>query len=524
MKRIHRLVLGLAALTLCATETRGALAQPVDPADLDLALEAQMTTDATPLPAGMGAVLVASLTGSDREPPVIVLAEGEQVALGRTGERIVLPPGRYEVAVGHGALEHWARATVRVEEGMTTPVSPFFGAVRVNLVDDDGKPVADEYVLRSIDLGTTYGPVSTSDRPDAATTPTWALPPGRYVLALGSDANTDHDSMAFSLHAAELLRYRLVVAGGELVRSELHDEEYSYEPSIWRLRWNVGGTGMLDSRNDGLTHTGRQYALLGLFSRFEGGIDAGDHLALLRFNVDQSFLALDDELGADVPFRTLNNEAELEVLYNYRVARIFGPYARAIARTSFFESHYFPDTDVVLNTFDEDGNLVYQGAGSRGDRIRLFKSFAPTTIQEGVGLSLSPIDNDIFDLTIRAGGAARQAFYRDGRLVTAREGDTLSLMQLDNRPDGLGAEGTAMLGLRVARMFSIASRFDSFLPYQLFTGDEKRFPFRWDSTASLGFGQYLSTNYTFSVRRDEVVMDEVQLTHGLSLAVQASIF
>jgi hypothetical protein len=350
------------------------------------------------------------------------------------------------------------------------------------------------------------------------------LPPGRYVLALGSNPNGPSDSMAFSLHAGELLRYRMVVEGGQLLRTELHDEDYSYEPSVWRLRWTVGGTGMLDSRNDGLTYSGRQYLLLGLFSRFQGGVDSGPHLALLNFNVDQSFVALDDDLGADIPFRTLNNEADLELLYAYRAARVIGPYARAIARTSFFESHYFPETDVRIDTYDENGALVRQGEGSRGDRIRLFKAFAPVTVQEGVGVNITPVDNDIVDFTLRAGGAARQAIYRDGRFVQGRSGDTLTMVQLDDRLEGFGAEGTAIVGLRLARAFSVSSRFDSFLPYQLFTGDQKRFPFRWDTTASLRVGPYVSTNYTFSLRRDEVVMHQLQLAHGLSVAVQASIF
>jgi hypothetical protein len=330
--------------------------------------------------------------------------------------------------------------------------------------------------------------------------------------------------MAFSLHAGELLRYRMVVGPGGLLRTELHDEEYSYEPSMWRLRWTVGGTAAFDSRNDGLTQAGRQYLLLGLFSRFQGGIDLGPHLALLNFNIDQSFIALDDEIGADVPFRTLNSEADLELLYAYRAVRVIGPYVRVIGRTSFFESHYFPDTDVVLNTYDEEGTLLRQTEGSRGDRIRLFEAFSPVTVQEGVGVNLTAVDNDTVDLTIRAGGAARQAIYRGGRHIQDRQGDTLRLLEIDDRVDGLGAEATAIAGLRIARSFSITTRFDSFLPYQLFTGDEERFPFRWDSTASLAFGPYVSTNYTFSLRRDETVVEDLQLAHGLSLAIQAAIF
>jgi len=140
-----------------------------------------------------------------------------------------------------------------------------------------------------------------------------------------------------------------------------------------------------------------------------------------------------------------------------------------------------------------------------------------------LGLSVTAVDNDIVDLTIRAGGAARQAFYRDGRTIAGRDGNRLTLTQLDDHLD-FGGEGTATAGLRFTRTFSVATRFDSFLGYQLFLGDQERFPFRWDSTATLALGRYASANYTFSLRRDEVVIEKLQMIHGLAFTLQASLF
>ncbi|MEQ9318141.1 MAG: hypothetical protein RIF41_03240, partial [Polyangiaceae bacterium] len=277
--------------------------------------------------------------GQRLEPPVLVLSDGQRIASGRTGERIVVPPGRYDVVVGQGVVAERARTTVEVTEGVATPVASFFGAIRVHLVDDNGRPVADTYVLSSLDRGTVYGPVSMSTDEDVSQTATWLVPPGRYRLVLGTDPNGDEDAISFVVHRADVLRYRLVVEGGDVIRAELADEEYTYEPSIWRLRWTVGGNAALDKRNNQLTSDGREYLLLSLFSRFSGGIDTGPHLALLNLNLDQSFVALDSELGADIPFRTLNNEAQLELLYTYRAARVIGPYIRGGVRKSLFESH-----------------------------------------------------------------------------------------------------------------------------------------------------------------------------------------
>lgn len=486
-------------------------------------VEEQLTDDATTIPAGMGALLVPSLTTPEAEPTVIVLLDGERVASGRTGERIIVPAGKYTVVVGQGALSERARATVVVEEGITATPRAFFGAVRVQLVDDKGRPAADTYVLKSQDRGTVYGPVAMSSGDDAPKAATWILPPGRYVLALGSDPQAGSGSHAFVVPVAGVLRYRMVLDGGDVVRTELADEDYVYVPSMWRFRWTVGGTASLDSRNTQLTHEGREYLLVSLFSRMQAGIDKGPHLALVNFDVDQSFVGLDSDFGADIPFRTLNNEASLELIYTYRAARVVGPYARSIARTSFFENHYFPDTDIDIDTRDEAGNVVARTQAGLGDRVRLFKAFGPTVLQQGVGLSVSPVDNDIIDIGVRAGGAARQAFYRKGRYIEGRDGDTLNLVEVDDRKE-FGGEGTAHIALRVTRTFSLSTEFDSFFPHEIFTGDQKRFPFRWESTAALRLGRYATAAYTFQLRRDEVVVKELQMTHGLGVTLQASLF
>lgn len=494
-----------------------------DPGTFAETAEEQLTDDTTTIPEGMGAVLVPSLTTSEAEPTVMLMLGGDRVASGRTGQRIIVPAGTYEVVIGQGALSERARTTINVEEGLTATPTAFFGAVRVQLINDKGRPLSDTYVLKSQDRGTVYGPVTMSAEADALKAATWILPAGRYVLALGSDPSSSTDSHAFVVSPGSVMRYRLVVDGGDVIRTELADEDYVYVPTMWRFRWTVGGTASLDSRNTQLTHEGREYILASLFSRMQAGLDTGPHLALVNFDVDQSFVALDSDFGADIPFRTLNNEAALELIYTYRAARIIGPYARATARTSFFENHFLPDGDIDIDTRDEAGNVIAQTEASQGDRVRLFKAFGPTVLQQGVGLSVTPVDNEIIDIGVRAGGAARQAFYRKGRYIEGRDGDTLNLIQVDDRKE-FGGEGTAYLGLRITRTFSISSEFDSFFPHKVFTGDQKRFPFRWESTAALRLGRYATAAYTFQLRRDEVVVKELQMTHGLGVTLQASIF
>ena len=122
MKRHH---LPCLALTLGLVVPAAAYGQALDDPAFAAEIEQQLIDDVTPIPAGMGAVMVPSLTGAAAEPSAIVVSEGERIASGRTGERIVVPGGVYDVVVGHGLLSERARTTVRVTEGLTVSVPPF---------------------------------------------------------------------------------------------------------------------------------------------------------------------------------------------------------------------------------------------------------------------------------------------------------------------------------------------------------------------------------------------------------------
>ncbi len=519
--RQSTLPLALAVASALVLVPLVALAQePVfqDPT-FDEQLEEQLTDDIHPIPAGMGAVLVPTLTGAALEPQVSVYEGDARIAMGRAGERIVLPPGTYQLVAGHGPPRQRPRKTVVVNEGLTTPVKPFFGAVRIHVVNDQGRPIDANYVLKSLDVGTVYGPVRMSTDVDGPRQASWVLPPGRYRVVVGTDPNADEDAVAFMLPAGSVLRYRLVVEAGDLLRADLADDEFHYDPSILRLRWVLGGSLALDSRNDQLLHEGREYVLANLFSRLETGIDTGPHLGLFTLNLDQSVVGLDSKHGADIPLRNLTSEAEAELLYVFRAARVIGPYIRGNVRTSYAEQHFFPDEYSVIDTRDEDGVLLSRSEISAGERLRLFKAFSPIVLQEGVGANLTLVDIPIVDLTVRGGAAARQAYYRGGRFIDTYEPGQLQLTELDDRRE-LGGEAIGVAGLRLANTFALNTRFDSFLSYKIFTGDQKRFPFRWESRATWHLNRFASATYSFTLRRDEIVVDDLQKIHGLALTLQ----
>jgi len=484
----------------------------------------QLDLDVTPIPAGLGALLVPTLTRQAQEPLIMVFQGDDRVASGRTGERIVLPPGRYRVVVGHGPLARRASRDVEVVEGVSTPVPPFYGAVRIQLVNDEAQPVGGEYVLRNTDTGQVFGPADSPGPHDDEPLRTWLLPPGQYSVALGDNTKAEHAS-AFAVNSGAVLRFRLVTNDGkDLIRTELTDKDARAEPSAWRLRWVLGGSGSLSSRNDTTTGFDGGALLVDAFTRFEGGFDTQNHLGLVTANVAQSLVGLDSEYGADVPLRTLNSDAELELLYSLRVSRIFGPYVRGIGRTSFFREQFVPRTAVTATTRAEDGRVLGQETYGPNERVETFRPLSPTSIQVGAGLGLTAVDNRIATLMVRGGPAHRWAYYRGGRFVDSVEGETVNLVALDDRR-AFGGEFTAVGGLRLGRYVDYETRFDSFIPReQIFDGEKFRPLFRWDNTVSLRLSTIASVVYSFSLRREEEVFTDLQTAQHLALRLQYIVF
>lgn len=480
----------------------------------------QLELDVTPVPPGFGAIFVPSLTDPELEPRVLVLAGKTRVAGGPTGRRLVLPPGRYTVLVGEGPLASRAEREVTVAEGVTMPLEPFFGALRVTAVTRRGKARSQAFVLGG--PGGTYGPRETADELAYDATRTLLLPVGVYALALGEDPKADSSRFPVALGAGEILRYRLVVEDDSLLRAELADEMKLEVPSIWRKRWLIGGSFGFDRQERQLSSFNGDAVRIGAYMSADVGLDTGPHLALLNLEVDESWIAFEPTSGRGLPLQKLTDELGVELLYNYRLGRIFGPYVRAAGRTSFFDTNYFPAGEVTITTRDPSGATRTEVA-SRGDELTLFSSFHPLILQQGAGLALTVVDNETVTLIARGGVAARQTIFDGGRYVVAASPTQVTLLELEDSVD-VGAEATAVFELRLGRLFSIGTRFESFLPQQqVFAGEPVRPAYRFANQAALRLGSFASPVYDLVVRRDDAQIENVQVSQRLSLRFQHTV-
>lgn len=488
------------------------------------ALREQMDEDITAIPAGMGALLVPSLTRSDQEPLVLVLHGGRRIASGPTGRRMVLPPASYEIVLGTGEIADRPRRAVEVTEGVTTPVTPFFGALRVDVVDASGVPVTRDFVVASTDAKRVIGPFSVVGGKEYTPGETILLAPGEYIVALGKSPDRKTDRFSISVAPGQVMRYRLVVDDTRLMRADLASGDLQYEPSIWRFRWIVGGNGSFGYRQQALSGFDGDSTVIEALTRLEAGIDTGNNLALLTLKANQSLIGLDSRNGVDAPLQSLVNEASLELLYNYRISRVFGPYVRGIGWTSFLPTLFYPKVASTVTTSDEDGNVVGTEDVAAGGSFRTFDAFAPSILQEGVGLGVTPVDNRYVTFSLRGGASARQWFYRGSRLVTAVDGSDIEALELRDL-QRFGIEATAGFGLRLGGTLQYETTLDGFMPYQQLNGEEKVRPsFRWDNTVALTLSDVVALVYQGRVGLDHPKVPQVQISQLVALRLQYAIF
>lgn len=515
-----------------ATEAR---AEPVTEA-LGGATRDAIESDSTIVPDGYGAIFVPDLDPlPESDASVIVEVEGETLAVGRLGRRVPVPPGRYHLFIGAGPKEQRAHADVEVVAGQTATVTPSYGVLRVAIVDSEGRPSPLTFVVGAIGDGahahaitSVHGPFRPSFKPGQRASVGLTLPEGRYVLALGDDPKARDGAVALVVARGQVLQYRVVVEDGRLVRTEFGEGDVLVEPSIYRLRWTLAADGTLGSKQNQLSSYNGDALTLGAYSRLELGIDTGRHLAELSVFTDLAAVGILSSNGSsELPLQKVTDDVRAEVLYNYRLGGVAGPYARLAGTTSLFPTRFYAPDTMHAVTRREDGTIARDETFAPGEAYRLFPELGPLILQEAAGVG-TKLEFEMFRFALRGGLAARQAYFFDGRTVTRRAGRELELLTLSDVKT-VGMEATVMAGVTLRNVLDLDTRLDGFLGEDQFGAlfNEQgtyRPVYRWDTSASARLSRHVALVYTLGLRRDTPALQEAQLSHSLRLRLQWSIF
>lgn len=475
--------------------------------------DAQLALDVTPVPAGSGAIFVPSLSIPQRESHVVVYYDGRKVTTGRTGQRIVVPPGTYEVVMGTGEKEDAARTLTRVVDGSTIVLQPFYGGVDLVAVNKQGKAIKADFGIRQ--NGRRLVKDSTpSDSEDADPPKTYLLSPGPKTWEF-----SDGTTLAFDIPQGRRVSYRAIFDGDHFVGMEHADDPLKTKEKWWRARWTIGADVSFNYSKNQISDYNGQFFQLGAFTSAEVGVDYKNNLFTLKLDIDESWIAVGSDYGASVPMRSLRDSVKAELLYSYRIFGVFGPFVRATADTSLLGSLYLSKDTVYFQ--DEDAKII--GALDSDKAYRLMKPFSPTFLEEAVGLNVTAIDMSVFDLVFLGGVAAQQHFFRDGETIDSQKDNRITLKSLDDERF-FGALVEARMGLRLGQTFRLSVAGKMFVPYgQIFKKETFAPHYGVYGMAELSIASFASLVYRGEWSKP-TNQTKASMFHGASLRLQHNLF
>ncbi len=503
-------------LVICASPTPGASQE--DKADLSdseiygwaaPSPEEQLALDRTPIPEGQGALFVPYLSDPDDEPEFVVRRGRDDIEAAGPGNRVVLEPGDYTIAMGNGHDRF--HVDVSVVAGETTLVPVTWGALRVEVVDETSIPHRAGYELIAVADRHLYGVGYGADLLAGERILTWILPPDLYrVVQPGSSYRARSNYSTVYVPEGGLVRYRLVInpdtgefLGAGVVTPEESSEGESDSPFTPNL---VVGANANLTIDDGLIATAEAF----IDGTFIYRAEPHEFLSLLQF--EAGFTWIDPEVGEALPVQKSSDRLRVDFLYSYFLTPIIGPYVRAGVEANLFPTVVVTNEEVAVtrNRLDGTSDRVIVTAGNAFQTADFFGS---TRFFEGAGVNMRLMRNEIGQINWSVGLGLRQTLTR-GLFAEAPTSQTPELIY--NQVDGSGQEGVESFltgRLRLTEFARFTTNFEIFADFTAFDDPT----LLWDNTLSLRLLDFLSLDYTFRITREPQLTDETDLYHALLL-------
>lgn len=485
----------------------------------------QLQHDDTPIPVGMGAIFVPTLSDGEREPRIVVYQRDHEVAEGQHGQRIAVAPGEYDVHLGSGAVDQQISIPVRVVEAKTTVLPEKWAALEVAVVNETFIPIRGTYELINMSSRDTMGLGFGADETLGEVTRVWVLQPGLYKLIRAGGTYRDRTNFAtVRLEAGKLTRFTLVQeeldgsfkgAGendpvvGDVIASS---EEDARRP--WELRALLGGSLNFNNSNEVGAPKGWQLSFAVFFDG-QARYAVGPHVWLTRLELEESQTRV---LSQDY-FQSNSDRVYLNSVYTYQLLPWFGPYARVGAETKLLPRSQILATPRDVVVVDSNGAPVR--TLTQATRIELGALWAPTQLKEGAGANFRVLRRSFAELDLRFGFGARQTIANDLFVYQDQTDGTGLLIPVDD--SSLFGLETTLVGIgRISTFMSITTEFDGLAPVAGGSG----LVFTWRNQVTLRLLSFLSLNYRFNATRDPSlgIGSEVMTEHDVQFRFSWVIF
>jgi hypothetical protein len=409
----------------------------------------QLARDPVLIALGKGAIFVPTYSEPRREPDLAILdKDGELVATGQTGRRILLDAGDYEVRFGSGVSARRLRAKVRVDEGRTTTVAPVWGGLLVETLTDLGEYIDGQYDLVRMEDWINYGRGQGYTEERLQDIDVWILEPGLYRISkVGEGYNSLLNYITVQINPGEFHSVEVVfdektgnlIAGGiKSLNTRARVGQY------WTYGLRAGGNSSF-IRNVSSGNVVAQSVDFSTDMRLRARYDRAAFFGITELFLQNSFLKQDN-----APLQTTQDYIQLRSTWVRRLNNWVGPYVRGQVSTHLFPQEANIDTAYIqsptgIDTLATNGSFEWQ------------PSFYPLDLAQGVGVNVEWLSRYDIELSTQLGLAARQEISR---------GDYLDLgsntYELAPSVYTVGAEGVLNGKLRLSSQFTLDLRAEVF--------------------------------------------------------------
>lgn len=485
----------------------------------------QLERDETPIPVGYSAIFVPTLTDPADEPQVTVFSRDREVARGRTGRRIIVPPGDIVVRIGSGNLRQTTALNLHMERGSTSLVRVRWGGLIVEVVDENNVPFRGDYELIRVDDTEVLGVGSGADALLGERLRTWILEPGLYRLVRrGESYRARTDFATVNIPEGGLVRFKLVLdsitgsfRGAGVVSADELTTPRANVP--WTRRMYLGANlGM--SQSDGVPGAADQLALssdffLDAFVAFE----RSSHSFIGIFEIEEGIILVSPANAESQPLQWSRDQLRLDAIYTYYLNPRFGPYVAFGNLTTLFPSRVIATDDITVRRVFSNGTSRDQFVPG-GEAYQTSRPFGSVQFAEGAGINLRLLRTAAIDANFRVGAGFRQNLFREAFVSDDVPGTAeVELRQLDNLFQE-GLEAILAARVRLFRFLTYTTEVEAFVGFSELSDPSAI----WENTLSFRIASFASLDYTLNLAHQPLITNDLQLSQNILLRLAWSVF
>jgi len=483
---------------------------PIDETWLSPAPELQLYKEGLDDRKGMGRIFVPAMTNPANEPPYAVFRGDDVIGEKPMGSSFFVEPGHYTVVLGSGNLEQRLHYEVDVLREQTLILEPVWASLTVDVINEVRSSVQLALTIFDAVSGENIGVIPAVNTDLGEKLQTLVLKPGLYkIVERGLDFNTYIRFATTQLEAGIYKPYTIVI------NSATHDftgagiisrATQLRQLKAWKVYGAVTGNAVLTTNNESReTRTD-----ISFISQFENRL-LFDHFP--HYYLSSNLLDLGAIKQHNIRWVINQDGLRLKNTYVYYILQWLGGYGRLQVDTHLLPRIKAFSTPLSVTMRNQAGTDSIRKVGV--DRIQVAPAFYPLTLQEGIGIDVTPLKRYNARLSFRVGFGSEQVWNSDVYKVIND-----SLFQLNANARKFGVESSVVSNLAFFQNTTVTTEIALLFPLQ---GD-KRSTRRLTNIVNLGVSKYISLDHTLHVTKDPAVQDYTVIDQRISVRLSYFLF